>query len=483
MSDDRKQIAVALKRLERIKRYKCFDAYDLDSRAIDKQEEVLRDIVNTSCRYVVAANQTGKSQLGAREAAWLLEGKHPYLDIEATWGKRPLTMLIIGRTSGMVQSEIWERKIRPFLEPGSYKVTIIGSTVKAVTHIKTGNKISFLSHNNVNEARENAQGYVAQWVWLDEMPDSLALFGELITRTIATRGRFLATFTPLIRNWDIKNLIEQAQAPTAKRYQFKMLDNPVYKGREKEILAQYASFPENERRARLYGDWFVGESGVYTFNPSDMAAAPERYSYSWRHMEIIDPAARGKAGFCILAEDPETGTWFLVHSEYINGDSASKLLEYIRPMTLKYNIVRRVCDPHEVWFMKEAANQKRTYQGVYKKNERKKELIKAVQEVLNNGKLKIAPWNKDAIDELTTCQWSETTKDKIVGATRFHILDCLQYGVDSFPKAMPHHTSKNWEQQLRESNRRRKEKKLVAEEGKKETKIARIVRRPRGRIR
>jgi hypothetical protein len=201
-------------------------------------------------------------------------------------------------------------------------------------------------------------------------------------------------------------------------------------------------------------------------------------------MEVVDPAARGKAGFCILAEDPETSVWYLVHSEYINGDSASKLLAYIRPFTLKYNIVRRVCDPHEVWFIKHAAEEKRHYHGVYKKNERKKELIKAVQEALNFGKLKIAPWCKDAVDEFTTCQWSETTKDKIVGATRFHVLDCIQYGVDSFPKPMPHHSPKNWEQELRESNKRRKAKEEEKEHAKKKgSRIARIQRRSRGKPR
>lgn len=479
MSNDRKQLAVALKRVEAMKRNKCFDAYRPDSRPIPKQQEIFDDLNNVTCRYVVAANQSGKTQMGAREAAWLFEGTHPFFDTKKAWGKRPLTMLIIGKTTRILQQEIWENKIAPLLTPGSYKTTIIGSTLQSVKHKKTGNTIVFISHNNVNEARKNSQGYVAQWVWLDEMPDAVSLFSELITRIIASKGKFLATFTPLIRSWEIKNLVESSKLPIAKKYQLNMLDNPIYENREEEILATFSHFPEMQQRARLYGDWFVGESGVYTFDPSKMSSTPKDYNYSWRHIEVIDPAARGKAGFCILAEDPDTAKWYLVHSEYIDGNSASKLLAYIRPKTLKYNIVRRICDPHEVWFIKGAADEKRQYQGVYKKNERKKELIKQVQEALNSGLLNIAPWNKDVIEELTTCQWSETQRDKIVGATRFHLLDCLQYGIDSLPKAIPHHTPQNWEQKLRESNKRRKKAELEAVEKKK--RIARIIRRPRGK--
>ncbi len=406
----------------------------------------------------LVTHNSGKSQIGSREAAWLFEGRHPNFDAKAKWGDRPLTMMILGRTTKMLQNEIWERKIKPFLVPGSFKTAVSGNTLQSVTHKKTGNTIIFISHNNTNEARQNAQGYVAQWVWLDEMPDSVALFNELVTRVIATEGKFLATFTPLIRNFEIKDMVEGTKEPVAKKYQFRLLDNPKYKGREDEVLELYGTMADSERNARLNGDWYIGDNAVYSFDTERHVAAPPGYSPSWRHIEAIDPAASGKAGYCILAEEPYTDIWYLIRADYFNGDSATKLLEVIKPLGGKCNIVARVCDPHEVWFIKEAASQKLNYLGVWKKNERKKELIKNLQESMDFGRVKIAPWCDDLIQEFISCQWSESQKDKIVGATRFHLLDSVQYALDNLPKPLKEPLPTTFQGIMKKAHRDRKAK-------------------------
>lgn len=456
--EEKKKLAAAIKIRDQKKKLLCFDAYSLDSRPIAIQQEVLDDISNINCRYVIAGNQSGKSQIGSREASWLFEGNHPTFDTKAHWGDRPLTMLILGRTTKMLQNEIWERKIKPFLKPGTFKVHSSGGSLQSVTHKTNNNTIIFISHNNTNEARQNAQGYVAQYVWLDEMPDSIALFNELVTRIIATKGKFLATFTPLIRNFEIKDLIENTPAPVAKKYQFRLLDNPLYKGREEEILKLYSRMADSERNARLNGEWYIGDSAVYSFSSERHVEAPNNYSPAWRHLEVIDPAASGKAGYSVLAEDPITHVWYIIRSEYFDGASATELLAKIGPIGNRVNLVRRVSDPHEVWFIKEAALHNKHYLGVYKKNERKKELIKNVQEALDFGKIKVAPWCDDLFQEFISCQWSETTKDKIIGATRFHLLDSIQYGLDNLPKPLKTPLETTHDGIIRASNRERKRK-------------------------
>ena len=468
MDDDRKKkLAAAIKRRDQQKKVECFDAYNLDSRPIPVQQEVLDDISHINCRYVIAGNQSGKSQIGSRETSWLFEGNHPTFDTKEAYGDRPLTLLVLGRTTKMLQNEIWERKIKPFLKPNSYKVHSSGGSLQSVTHKTNHNTIIFISHNNTNEARQNAQGYVAQYVWLDEMPDSVALFNELVTRVIATKGKFLATFTPLIRNFEIKDLIENTPAPVAKKYQFRLLDNPLYKGREDEILKLYATMADSEREARLNGAWYIGDSAVYSFKSEVHVESPKNYSPAWRHVESIDPAASGKAGYSVLAEDPVTSIWYVIRSEYFDGESATKLLEKISPIGDHLNLVCRVSDPHEVWFIKEAALpiHNKHYVGVYKKNERKKELIKNLQEAMDFGKIRIAPWCDDLIQEFISCQWSETTKDKIIGATRFHCLDSVQYALDNLPKPMKDPLPITQHGILKAANRERKRKKAEKAKG------------------
>lgn len=447
----------AINKLKSIERIKCFDAFVADSRPTEKQQQVFRDIATVMCRYVVAGNQSGKSQMGAREVSWIFNHQHPHWDTKKQFGDTPILILVIGRVGEQVETELWGRKIKPFLEPNTYKEIRTGNSLQRVVHKDNGNTIVFLSHHNVNEAREKAQAFTAAYVWLDEMPRSLSLVVELELRTIANNGRMLTTFTPLIREPRIKDKIESVELPVGKKYQFAMLDNPIYQGREEEIAQRFASVPEDERNARLYGEWFKGGMQVYNFNTKDIIT-PKNYHPNWVHIECIDPAASGKAGLVLLANEPDTNKWYVVKAVYIKGVAPTDLLEEVAQQTKGYNIIRKVCDPHETWYIKEAAKQKRYYTGVYKKNERKHELIKNLGEALNH-KIVITEWVPLLIDELDSCMWSEDREDKIIGASRFHLLDCLQYGLDNLPKMSETPKPKTWEQQLRSDNKKRVERK------------------------
>lgn len=454
---EKRLLAEAMKRAEQLARRDSFDPHAVGSKPTEKQEEILRDIVDFSSRYCVAANQTGKTMIGAREAAWMFTGTHPYLDTKALWGDRPLTMLVLGQTTAQLTTEIWERKLEPHLIGVEYKKDMSGGVIQSVTHKKNGNKIIFISHHNANDARKNAQSFVAQWVWLDEMPQSLSLFAELETRTIATKGKFLCTFTPLIRNLEIKNKIENGDPSFCKKYRLAMLDNPIYKGREEEMMARYATLPEGERNARLYGEWYVGERGVYRFDPDLHVAEPVDYHQSWRHVEVVDPAASGFSGYALLAEDPITHKWYAVKAQNVEGRSPTELIEAFRRLSYGVNLIKRISDPHEAWFIKEAARHKLIYTGVYNKNNyRKLELIKQLQERLDDGKLIITPWaGQGVLEQFLSCQWSETRSDKIVRASDYHILDCLQYFCDSIPKPEPARTDITWEQNIQRMHRER----------------------------
>lgn len=466
MSDDviLQNIQTAKTKLEAIQRASCFDAFNLESKPTEKQDSVFRDAAEISSRYVVSGNQTGKSQMGAREVSWVFEHKHPYWDTKAQYGDAPLLILVVGRVGEQVETELWARKIKPFLTPGSYKEIRTGNSLQRVVHNTNKNTIVFLSHHNVNEARQKVQAFTAAYVWLDEMPQSLSLLIELELRVQANDGRLLATFTPLLRNIDIKDRIESCEAPLGRKYQFAMLDNPIYRGREDEILKRYENLPEDERNARLYGEWFKGGQQVYNFDSDKQVRDPEAYHPNWPHLEVVDPAASGKAGFLLLANKPGTRLWYVVKSHYIQGAAASDLLEEIEKITTGYNVIRKISDPHETWFIKEAAKQKRYYAGVYKKNDRKNELIKNLQTALNEEKIIVTSWVPDLIDELNSCMWKEDS-DRIIGASRFHLLDCAQYAVDSLPTMRMPAVPKTFEQDLREKHKKRVEARAKAQVG------------------
>jgi phage terminase large subunit-like protein len=464
---EKQVLAAAIRKRDLLKRRDSFDAYFPDSRPTEKQWEVLNGIHSYMLRYVTAGNQSGKSLLAARECAWVFEDNHPTFKPREVWGERPLTMIILGRTSKQMDEELWSKKIRPHLDPQCFTEHRVSQSLVSVKNKHNGNTILFISHNNVNEARENSQAFVAHWVWLDEMPDSISLFAELEMRVIANRGRFIATFTPLIKNLEIKNKIDNVDPRIGKKYQFSMLDNPIYAGREDELLAQFNALPEGERRARLYGEWFFGDRNVYSFK-DQFLQDPLNYSPSWRHMEVVDPAASSDSGYSLWAECPITKVWYCIKAKYIPGDAASELLQAFQRESAGYNVIKRRTDPHEVFFIKEANKAKVFYEGVYAKNNNlKMDLIKNVQEMFNNGRIKITTWaGDDIIQELLSCQWSETKADTIMFKSRFHILDTVQYFCYDIPKPVDMPASMEWEAQLRFAHKQRKAQEYQAKDKK-----------------
>lgn len=453
--DQTKLLAAAVRRLERLEKASCFDPVNPTSRPTPAQQEILDDLGTYQYRWVVAGNQSGKTSLACREAAWVWSETHPGWKKPHAWGDEPLLMLIVGRTTKQLEEVIW-RKIASYLDPADYHVHRVGGIIQKATHKSTGNVLIFTSHHADNEAREKLQAYVAHYVLCDEMPSSAKLLEELHRRIQARSGYFIATFTPKVLNQDIRRMVDMASAPYAKKYKLSMLDNPIYEGRKDGIMASLASLTESYRNTVLYGDWMAGEEQVYWFDWDTMVKSPVDYSTSWRHMEVVDPALKSALGLTIWAEDPRSAAWYCIHAEKISGILVpTALVEAVRERTRKYNIVRRRSDPHEVWYIATAGNMGLVYEGVYKKNDRKGELIKGLQQKLGT-KIFIAPHCDSLIQEFQECRWSDQAEGKIVNASSFHLLDSSQYFADDIPVPdktvlnVPHHT---W---LYEANEKRK---------------------------
>lgn len=465
MSNDNALIAKAFLRYKELAIRECFDPVNLESRPTPKQLEVLADINRIQHRYVTSGNQSGKSQLAARECAWIFTETHPFWKRPDHWGREPLQLLVVGRTSKQVEEVLW-RKVAAFLDLDDLRVQRIGGVIQKVVHKKTGNTIIFASHHNEREAREKLQAFTAVWVWVDELPGSVRLIEELHRRVQAKRGYFLATFTPKSPNPEIKKLIDNSKEPYAKKYQFAMFDNPIYSEEDKvRILDSLKTYPDSYRRTVLYGDWAIADLNVYQFERDKMVEDPPSYSNAWRHVVAVDPALQSKFGFVLCAENPATGVWYVIKDEYISGKfSPEEIFQECENRLRGYNVVRRISDPHESWFINTASSKRISYIFPFNKSQRKGELIKNLQAALSEGKLKIASWCTNFIEEIESCQWSETMNDKIVNSRSFHILDSIQYFWDCRPKDYngPGPFSLDWHQELREGNKKRKKVEALA---------------------
>ena len=429
---DQKMLAIALQKLEALKRNSCFDPYNLDSLPTSKQEAILKD-TDSLHRYIVAGNQSGKTQLGARDTVWRFLESHPHWKRSPEWGSEPLLLIVAGRISDQLE-EIWLKKMKPFIPPERRKEQRAQKVLKSVEDPTTGNKIIFTSHDKASEAREKVQSYVAHFVWLDEMPSDHKYIEELHRRVDAKQGQFLATFTPKSRNDRIRQMVDNVDVRIGIKYNMNKLDNPIYSGREEIELAKLAGLTQAEINNIMEGAWLDADEKVFPFHRNlHVVDYPVGYSKQWRHVVAVDPAASGKAGFVLAANLPNTNHWFVVEASYIEGDAPSKQVLEVEKKLRGYNIFRRIYDPHEAGYAKEANILGIRYMGVYKKTLRKGELITNLQEILLSQRLTFAPGNEECFLELSGAEWAAGRDDKIKNSQRMHIIDAIQYLVDNLP--------------------------------------------------
>jgi hypothetical protein len=195
-----------------------------------------------------------------------------------------------------------------------------------------------------------------------------------------------------------------------------------------------AHLPEHVKNSRLYGEWMSDDNAVFHFDYSTMVDVPQGYSPLWRHVESVDPAIKSALGYTLWAEDPSSGIWYCIKAEYIKGVYVpTELVQAVAKLSANVNIVRRISDPHESWYIHTASSMGISYTGVYKKNDRKSELIKNFQEALGS-QLRIAPTADLLIEEITSARWSDTRDGKIASGSDYHLLDSSQYFFDVKPK-------------------------------------------------
>lgn len=419
----------------------AFDGLVPDSKPTPVQESILKD-AETQFFWILGGSRSGKSTTGGRIISWFFNDCHPYMERPKEWGKGPLQLLVVGRLVEQMESELWEKKIRPFVNDTDIQIVRIGGSLQRVVNRRNGNRIIFLSHHDAKNAREKIQAFTAHVAWLDEMPDDVGLVTELMFRVMSTRGRFYATFTPLLKNEEIRKIVD-TDVPGSRKIKLSMLDNPVYRGREAEVEAQARAHcnSDAEFRARMYGDWWYGTSRVFVYDRArHWQFLPAHYTtQGWRHLAVLDPAASGLAGLTVWGEDPQTGRWYNVVAKYLKGAAAFDLFNMAEAEVAPFQgagLLRR-CDCNPAGFYKEAARRGIPWLAYTEKNDRKLETVDKFNTNLLSGKMCLTPASMHFEEELVKATWSERDPNKIQGSSQYHLCDTARYAADVLPEWDP----------------------------------------------
>jgi len=221
-------------------------------------------------RLLMAGNQLGKTLAAGMEVAMHVTGQYPEwwngrrFDRPTHWWAAGVTgestrdnvqRILLGRigqrgTGSIPKSTILETT-------PSRGVAELVDTIR-VAHVSGGE--STIALKSYERGRAKWQGESLDGVWFDEEPDQ-DIYLEGLTRTNATGGLVMMTFTPLLGVSDIVRRFIIEHVPGTHVTQMTIWDAAHYT--EEERSAIVSSYPEFEREARTKGIPQLGSGRVF----------------------------------------------------------------------------------------------------------------------------------------------------------------------------------------------------------------------------
>lgn len=221
-------------------------------------------------RLFMAGNQLGKTWAGGFEAAMHLTGRYPSLWTGVRFD-RPVTMwgasetmevsrdgmqrILLGRDGDRGTGTIPGDCI---LETPSYPNVSGAVALVKVRHLSGG--VSTCIFKSYDQGRRKFQADTLDFIWFDEEPPADIYF-EGITRTNATGGPVMVTFTPLKGMSDVVARFLQEQNPDRIVVNMTIEDVDHYSREEKDRII--ASYPPHEREARTKGIPTLGSGRIF----------------------------------------------------------------------------------------------------------------------------------------------------------------------------------------------------------------------------
>jgi len=427
-----------------IKKSRASELYSWTTQKIERMEVLgemeVYDLTvdNPSHTFIcegIAVGNSGKTALLRKVAAWFLAEGEP----DIPWKRKenwegPLQCLLISKSHKQLTESVLPGILKFFGED-EIKIVKNANYVEKILHKKTGNTIICAVHENPSQARERVQSFTLHLVLLDELPagpSAYKLIEELEARVMILKGCLFASFTPKSINKAVKDHVENMNPPVGKRYSLRFVDNPAADAEVIEArLQQISHLPDHMQKTLLEGTWATAESTVYTL--TDYAIqSPLHYSPLWRHTLGIDPGLASKQGFVVLAEDPASGRWYVIHAEAQDkiedvDDGVRRIADYITRTQI--NVTKIVYDSAGTyWFMaarKHPVLKQYTIDKPFHKNSesRWQDMVSTIQTSLG-ATLFIAPWNEGLIEEFGSYAWNDS--GKIIKAQKYHMLDALR---------------------------------------------------------
>jgi len=243
----------------------------------------------------MAANQVGKTWAAGFELAMHATGLYP-----EWWTGRRWDRAIVGWAAGVTGESTRDNPQRILLgRPGAIGTGALPKSAIVETSSSRGladavdtirirhasGDISTIQLKSYEKGREKWQGETLDFVWFDEEPPA-DIYTEGLTRTNATNGMTLITFTPLLGMTEVVRRFLLEKPPGTHVTTMTIEDAEHYTPEQRAAII--ATYPEHERKARTQGIPQLGSGRVFPFDRSQVACESFPVPEHWPQICGID---------------------------------------------------------------------------------------------------------------------------------------------------------------------------------------------------
>lgn len=246
-------------------------------------------------RLLMAGNQLGKTFCAGSELAMHLTGKYPD-DWQGRRWDRPVITWVASETMEVSRDAAQRVLLGRATERGTgsipgddiesiapYPNVKDAAALCRVRHVSGGT--SMVTFKSYDQGRAKFQGDTIDLIWFDEEPPP-EIYSEGLTRTNATHGIAMMTFTPLLGMSEVVRLFNDASNPDRAVVRMGIKDAEHYTQEQRDKII--ASYPEHEREARANGVPMLGEGAVFPIARSKIEYEPFPLPAHWPRICGLD---------------------------------------------------------------------------------------------------------------------------------------------------------------------------------------------------
>lgn len=289
-------------------------------------------------RLLMAGNQLGKTLAAGMEIAMHAIGQYP-----DWWTGRRFDRPIAAWAAGVTGESTRDNVQRILLgRAGSFGT---GSIPKAllldtsssrgladsvdtirVRHASGG--VSQIALKSYEKGREKWQGETLDIVWFDEEPPQ-DIYTEGLTRTNATGGFSMMTFTPLLGMSQVVRRFLMEKPPGVSVTQMTIDDVGHYSDEQKAQII--ASYPAHEREARTKGIPQLGSGRVFPIEEGAIKCASILIPDHWARISGLDFGWDHPSAGVQLAHDRDTDTLYVTAAHRAREQTPAMFAAAVRP--------------------------------------------------------------------------------------------------------------------------------------------------------